>query len=289
MFTLNQLRYFTVAIDKGSLNQAAKELFVSQSALTKQLAKLEEGLECRLFIRKPSGIEATEAGKVLYEKALRILAEIKDTAEAIKRFAERVPFRIGALPSLANHYLPRLPGYKKSVQHPTEIMVKDTTAELITLLQEKQIDAAFVQDYESHPQLITLHLFKEPYTAVLPASHPLTTRDSLSFDMLTQHNMILHKDPCDIRTSFRRHCSELGIEPKISLELDFNESILPFVSAGYGVSILPKISADSIQDPSLCVKEIKHDPFFRTISAFFHAQAQPHILELLAGGNLLNH
>jgi DNA-binding transcriptional LysR family regulator len=283
MFRLQQLKYFVTAVEKGSLNKAASTLYISQSALTKQLARLEDELACRLMIRKPTGIETTEAGNYLYERARIMIAQAEETLEGMKQYASRPHIRIGALPSLAGYYLPdTIHPLQTEGTYTFDITVRDTTDELTSMLEKGELDVAFVQDFTEHASLSSLFLFDEPYMAVLPVSHPLAAREVLSFSELSGEKWVLHRDPCDIRTSFRHHCSQVGIDPPVALELNFNESLLPFIAKGYGISITPGIVAPHIHDPLLVTKDIASDPFYRTISAVFHPKAEKQVRALLA-------
>jgi DNA-binding transcriptional LysR family regulator len=282
MMNLQQLKYFLTTVELGSLNKAAKALYISQPALTKQLARLERDLGCRLLIRKTTGIELTDAGGYLYEKACSILQQVQQTVEGMKQYAQTPQLRIGALPSLASYYLSGfIHKLEDSKEFRVDITILDTTRELISMMEEDRLDLAFVQDFAGHDRFHTIHLFIDPYVAILPASHPLVRETPLSFQRLVKEKMVIYKDPCDIRTSFRRHCNELGIEPSTVLELDFNDSILTFVSKGYGVSFVPSLVAEHMYDPSIVVREIEIDSFSRTVDVVFQSKFEPYIHQLL--------
>lgn len=93
--------------------------------------------------------------------------------------------------------------------------------------------------------------------------------------------MILYKEPCDIRSSFRCHCNKLGVEPPILLELGNNESLLNFVAKGLGAAIVPKIVVENTYDPSLVFKKIEPNSFFRSIDVVFQSKYRKFITLLL--------
>ena len=66
---LRQFKYFVAIVDCGSLSRAAQQLFIAQSALSKQMAELEAELGTQLLLRSRNGVAMTEAGKVFYEYA----------------------------------------------------------------------------------------------------------------------------------------------------------------------------------------------------------------------------
>lgn len=83
---LRQLRYFVGVVQSGSLRGAAAKVGVSQPALTRQIHQLEEALGVTLLVRKARGIQPTDAGWVLFEDALNILARL---GSALDRARER--------------------------------------------------------------------------------------------------------------------------------------------------------------------------------------------------------
>ena len=71
---IRQLRYFVAAVEAGSLRSAESRIGVSQPAMTRQIHQLEEELGVELLVRRSRGIRPTDAGRVLFEDAVRILA-----------------------------------------------------------------------------------------------------------------------------------------------------------------------------------------------------------------------
>jgi len=79
------LRAFIETADAGSLSRAARHLSLSQPSLTVQIQRLEAHLGLPLFDRHGRGVTLTEAGKTLYPRARRILDEVRETEETIRR------------------------------------------------------------------------------------------------------------------------------------------------------------------------------------------------------------
>ena len=80
---LRQFRYFLAIVDCGSLSRAGQQLFVAQSALSKQIADLEKELGAQLLVRSRNGVVVTEAGKVFYEYAQGITKQVGDARAAV--------------------------------------------------------------------------------------------------------------------------------------------------------------------------------------------------------------
>lgn len=82
---IRQLRYFVAAVESGSLRSAESRIGVSQPAMTRQIHQLEEELGVELLVRRSRGIRPTDAGQVLFEDAVRILAMLECALQRVRR------------------------------------------------------------------------------------------------------------------------------------------------------------------------------------------------------------
>lgn len=141
-----QLKYFVKVVESGSLNKAAKDLYISQPALTKQLTQLEKQVGHVLFLRKQKGIDMTEAGRFLYDKALFIINQLEILDRELEGFTKKTFLKIGALPSLATYYLPSILKNYEEKGYEASVMIRDTTQELIDMLKQEEINVGYIQD-----------------------------------------------------------------------------------------------------------------------------------------------
>ncbi|WP_442600300.1 LysR family transcriptional regulator [Neobacillus sp. D3-1R] len=265
---MNQLKYFVSAVEAGSLTTAAKNLFISQPALSKQLMQLEEELGCQLFVRKTTGLSVTEAGEHFYQRASTIIKELEQIMIEMRTFSEKNVLRIGTLPSIGSYLIPSLVP-KLNQTHKIELTIKDTTLELVEMLTSDRIDFAFVQDATPPKNILVETLFKEPYDLILPIHSQSKDKDEILLSDFLKDPLILHKHPCDIREFFEKYCKKNGLDFSVAMELEFNDSILPFVSNGVGSSILPRMVSRQIKDPSVIVKSLNDESFGRSIDFLY--------------------
>lgn len=264
---LMQLKYFIEVVEAGSVTVAARNLFVSQPGLSKQMAQLEKEMNCELFIRKASGIELTEAGKHLYAKGVTLIRDAEDLKMEMSLYSERKNIVIGSLPSIGSYLIPSLVGRMGS-SYKIELVIKDTTEELMKLAEENGADMVFVQDAKAHRHLAADRLFWEPYDAVLPAS-ALEVNRPITIEELVQQDLLLHKPPCDIRTFFEAYCKNRNIGYSIKMNLQTNESIVHFVSNKLGVSVLPRMMSHNVNHPTIKICKIDENDFGRTIDLLY--------------------
>lgn len=106
---INQLRYFITLVEKGSFTEAAREHFVTQSALSQQIKALEQSLGVELCERKHRSFNITPAGHLLYERALTMMAEIEDITVKVQKAHQNrgSSLRLGLLSSMPRQELPK--------------------------------------------------------------------------------------------------------------------------------------------------------------------------------------
>lgn len=272
MIKFVQLKYFVACVDAGSLTTAAKNLYISQPALSKQLVQLEHDLGCQLLHRSNSGIELTNAGKFLYERSSAILADVEKLTLDMRVYSERSILKIGALPSIGSHFIPSFLS-KITANNKVELIIKDTTAELVEMLDNDRIDFAFVQDATKYKNILVETLFYESYDAILSKQSSLSKIENLTLSDLLKESIILHKQPCDIRAFFERYCMKNKLNYHLLMEIEFNDSLLPFVSNKIGPTILPNMVSSQIQHSEVLVKRLNDKNFGRTIDFLY----KPHL------------
>jgi DNA-binding transcriptional LysR family regulator len=116
VITLNQLRVFWAVAHSDSLTRAAKQLGVTQPALSQQLAKLENSLGGQLFDRVNNQLLLTDAGRFLLRKAEIVLAEIDEAEAGLAEYSmgRKRRISVGALASVARTIIPE--AYRQAVE-----------------------------------------------------------------------------------------------------------------------------------------------------------------------------
>ena len=144
---LEQYRIFCTVVETGSFSEAAKRLFVTQSAVSQQIRSLEDALGVTLFARGKKGVKLTSHGELLYSYAKKSLMEL-ESAESLfakMRTLEEGSIRIGAGDTLTRHFLlsklemfhGKYPGIKIEI-------VNRVTDETLSKLTAGKLDIAFV-------------------------------------------------------------------------------------------------------------------------------------------------
>lgn len=248
---LRHLRYFVAVAESGGFTRAAQRLYVSQSALSEQIADLEAEIGVQLFDRSRLRASLTAPGTLFLKEARKVLAGADAAVHVARQTAsgEMGEIRIGFFTGGVGAGFPRLiQRFRQS--HP---QVKISLHEMIPALQwkaldEGRIDIALTRRLETpqHKRLQSEVLRKDSLYAVLPKNHPLAP-GPVDVRGLAQERFVL----CARDTSpslfdkVIELCSEAGYSPEIVNTANVWSSIVLLVQAGEGISILP---ANTLQE-----------------------------------------
>lgn len=241
--TLTQLRYFVSVARHQSVSRAAKELNVSQPALTRQIKLLEKELGCELLQRYPWGVALTDSGQILSDGASRQLRELDqirtDVSDA--SFAPSGRLRIGCPPSLSLHLLLR-PLKEFMKRHPKVIVevqesISDQLSRAVLL---DRLDIALVSSTvpEMSSHFTAELLFNEPVWLFGPR-HRLDPRQRHKLHELP---LILTRSNNAARDLVEHEIMKTGRRLKVIAETDSPRLILEMMKAGLGYTIAPYLT-----------------------------------------------
>ncbi|OEH93098.1 LysR family transcriptional regulator [Bacillus solimangrovi] len=255
------LEAFQITAETQSLTKASEILHMSQPALSKQIRNLEEDLGVSVFIRSSTGVRLTQAGEILLKGTHNILREINSVRKEISLSQGVENITIGSWPSIATSYLP----YKLAKQDSKDrfkIKISHSFLELLSRLENGLIDVALFDDREIQHSYYSKPLFSESFLLYINVNHPLYSgQASIAFDEIKSEEFLVLSSTCDARTLVEKEFNTLGSPLKIASEIEFGQSILGFVEANLGITILPELFIQNISDN---VKAIPIDGFNAT-------------------------
>lgn len=240
-FTLRQLEHFVAVVEEGSIVLAAGRLRVSPAGLSLSLTQLEQILGVQLTLRqRGKGVAITPAGRWVYDEAravLRRTADIQLAAQAARGELTGV-LRVGCFTTVSPWLFPPIASYF-SHKHPAVglELTEGTSSGLQEKLKGGDLDAALL--YRNHLQrgVQGLDIVPVRLQLALPASHPLTARESVHLRELEDEDAIL----LDVQPSIT-HVEDLlrsaGLRPKIRWRSTNPETIRSMVARGLGYSII---------------------------------------------------
>lgn len=242
---IHQLRYFCAVARTGNFTRAAEQEHVSQPSLSQQILKLEDELGARLFDRLGRRARLTQSGQVFLPRAQTILKQIGDASVAVGELAgvEKGETTLGAIPTIAPYFLPpRLPGFLQSHPQVRVRIVEEITAVLLDRLRDGTVDLALLALPVAGEELLCEELLREPLYLVVPRKHWLAGRAEVALREIENEPFLLLKEGHCFRDNVISACRRDRLQPNVVFESGQFASILALVSAGLGVSVVPKMA-----------------------------------------------
>ncbi len=232
------LRIFEAVARLGVMSRAAAELNTVQSNVTARIRGLEESLGCRLFERHASGVTLTDAGRRLLPYAQRVPLLLRDAAHAVRDDGvPRGKLVIGSLETTAAVRLaPLLAGYATTYPEVELTLRTGTTCELIEAVREGSVDGAFVCGPVVDASLDARPIFREELALIAPAKVE-------SFKELVSGGdvrILVLRAGCSYRQRLESLLARSGVPAPRMLEFGTLEAIFACVSAGLGITMLPR-------------------------------------------------
>lgn len=145
--TLSSYRIFNAVAEAGNISKAAKELFISQPAISKAVSKLEQSLAVKLFVRNSRGVKLTEEGALLYEYTCSAFESLRQGEESIRKIHSLGigHIKIGVSTTLCKYLLlPYLQSFIETYPHIKVTIECRSTFETLTQLEEGKLDIGLI-------------------------------------------------------------------------------------------------------------------------------------------------
>lgn len=246
-----RLGVLTEVADRGSFSAAAAALGMTQSAVSQHISALERAVGGSVVDRASRPVQLTEAGVILVRHARAVVARL-DVAEqelAAAAGRRRGRLRLGAFPTaLATFLPPVLARFKRKYPTVRLTVVDDHVPHLHTRLADGELDLAVTYDHDALPDLAPadldrVHLFDDPFRAVLPRGHQLTKRGgTLRLSDLSDETWVGGSAQSGWFRILRHACREAGFEPRVALTSDDYIGVQAFVAANLGVAVVPGLA-----------------------------------------------
>lgn len=270
--TTDTLILFIAAAENRSFTKAGDLLFLTQPAVSKRMAQLEESLGAQLFDRIGRQIVLTEAGRTLLPRAQAIINDVNDMSRAIGNLSGTVE---GELMIGTSHHigLHRLPPYLKSYrrQFPqVKLNIKFMESEEIyEQVMQGQLELGVVTLPENPDPLLQIKsLWQDKLSFMAGCEHPLSSRETLELEELLDYPAILPKS----KTFTRKIVENIvaGYSKKLRCELSTNnlETIRMLTKIGLGWSVLP----NTMSDAALSELKIRNVHINRQLGVVLHGQ-----------------
>lgn len=245
---IDDLQAFLAVAKLGSFSRAGEELHLTQPAISKRIAALEDELDTRLFDRIGRHIGLTEAGRALLGHAEKILAEVEDGRRAIGNLAGQVG---GRLSLATSHHigLHRLPPVLRAFtrRYPEvrlDLRFMDSEAACRAVAQGELELAIVTLPRPGTTGLEVLPVWQDALHLVTATDHPLCRQKRFNLADLRRYPAILPAHGTFTRELIEQRLGTQAHELQVALETNYLETIKMMVSIGLGWSVLPETMLD---------------------------------------------
>jgi DNA-binding transcriptional LysR family regulator len=251
---LRHLRTIAAVARHRSLTKAGEELFLSQSAVSQQIRRLEEELGVEVFRRTSRSVELTDEGRVILGYAQRVLAEVDDMHSELEEISGLLSgqLRIGGVyPTGPYDLFGLLADFRNAHPGVAIHMVETTQEDVLNALRADELDCAFAAldpDALGEDFAATL-LWEEEFVVALPVGHALCARQRITFAELAAEDLIAYRDNSALRRRLERAMAELDLEPRNAFVCTEMAAVRGLASKGLGVAVIPRSAAEQPGPP----------------------------------------
>jgi DNA-binding transcriptional LysR family regulator len=248
---LRQVEAFKAVIENGTVSRAAEMLHISQPAMSKLIAHLEQDTGLKLFDRVKGRLAPTERGMRLYEEIDRIFAgvrQIENAVDAIRR-EEQGRLMVGVMPALSGSFiqqatmgfLQRNPNVYCSIQSRSSQWIADG---LVT----RKLDVGLVSSRIDNPYIVTEPLMEHPLVCIMPPDHPLAANSVIQPEHLDGVPFISFDPESFSGQRIAKMFDACKIKANIVLIASVSPTLNEFVLAGLGVSLVHPLMVSGLQE-----------------------------------------
>jgi DNA-binding transcriptional LysR family regulator len=270
---LRRLRIFAAVAEGGSFTAAAAALYLSQPAVSQQMAILEREAGVQLLERVPRGIQLTSAGELLAKRTATLLAEMSAIEDELRGFgANTQQVHLGAFPTAGADLVPLAIRTVRERFPDLRVVLKPAHAnDVVAQLQSASIHVGLIWDYDFAPQatdpsLERIELLGDPLRIVLPLDHPAAGEKELALRDLAEEPWIVRAHRPPYAQAFEQMCRIAGFEPRIAFRSDNYQAVQGLVAAGIGLGVVPRLSLTP-QRPDIVALPMAAPAFSRRIAA----------------------
>ncbi len=270
MLNFNQLRVFFHAAKHLNFTHAARELFITQPAVTAQVKSFEEWCNLKLFKKKGKNVHLTDEGKALYKYAAIVFdfeTEIENVIDEMKKL-KRGMLRLGTTKTYARYFMPLMISTFHETYPDVKINLSEgSSLEMIQSLLDLKIEIGIIAKAQDNPNVYFTPFSQEEMVVIMAPGHHLSNNCAITFEELAREPFIMKTTGSGTRRIVDRMFSRIDYKPNILMETSNTEFIKQLVGRGEGVSFLVKEGvAAEIREKKLATVPLKGNKVFLDVS-----------------------
>lgn len=261
---LKQLEIFLAVAETGSFSRGAEATFITQSTVSQHISSLESDFGVRLLDRTGRGALLTEGGKVLFNHARQVIADVDAIHKAMQRFRgiEDTDLRIGGSNIPANYMIPDLlPLLIERFPRLRLTLIQGDSRDILDKLAREEIELGVVGSRFDDDAYEFAPLGRDEISLVVNHRHPWNGKKSVELEELINEPLVMREPGSGTGKTVSEALVKAGVFPrqlKVTAYLGSNESVKQAVINGLGVSFVSEISVrKELERQELAVVKVK--------------------------------
>lgn len=250
---MTKLKYFKVVAKMNNMTEAAKQLNISQPALSKAIASIEDELGVALFDRKGRQIYLNRYGELMLNYVNSAVRELNEGERIIKELigveSGQVSFAITfphVMPSLIQSYVALHPNIKlKQYQAVSERATQ--------LILNNDVDFAISSSKIEHKDVIWEPIIQDDIYLTISKEHPFAQYDTINLKQIKDERLIGQIEGYGFRDRIDYILEQEGIVPNYQIEVEDSSAILKLVAMNIGVSFTPKQALRGLDEQIIAI------------------------------------
>lgn len=269
--TLRQLRAFVAVAGKGSFTAAARELHLTQSALSVLVRELERELGVRLLDRHTRAVQLSDAGRDFLPYVEQAFVELRAGAATVAglRDKSRGLVRVSAPQLMACTLMPQVMAAFRDRHPAIEVRLSDTLPELmLQRLAGGDVDVAIGPEAAVAADLVRQPVLRDRHWLIAPRDHPLARSARVRWSDVRQYPFIAPTKDFMKRLApeLARQRTPIVVEP--AYEVSYMTTAIGMVAHGLGITACPSYSLPLVEGYGLTMRALSAPVFYRTVCAF---------------------
>jgi len=248
---LKQLQTIKNILNEGSYLKAAEKMGYAPSTITLHIQQLEEELRIKLFEKSGRKMILTKEGEFFWKNAKSLLEHADTFKMVMSNFVtgQIGHIRLGTISTIGRSMLiSKVIDFCKEYSN-IKLTFELNSSEIITQkILDNQLDIGIGFAPPTNQNLLFEPICLEPMELLLPIGHPLTKKEKITLNDLSNISLLLTESYCSYRNEIDKHFSSSGIPLKSMIQINDGRTIIQFVQAGIGCSILPVAAIEPVPD-----------------------------------------
>jgi len=268
--SLRQLEYFVALSEHLNFRAAATSCYVTQPALSGQIAQMESLLDVRLFERDKRQVRLTDEGAKLLPVAREVLAKTTELVDLAGSFGAPLTgrLRIGAIPTVGPYLLPRvLPLVRETYPKLRIFLREDLTPNLLAQLADGELDLLLLDIDVELGDVVKHALFSDPFLVAVREDDELAGESEVEISSLAEREILLLQEGHCLRDQTLPLCERAGGAEVPGFRASSLSTIVQMVAGGLGITLVPELAVEREIDstPGLVTANFGADGPGRTI------------------------